>query len=76
MSIKPSTPKGTRDFTSEELSKRNYIKNILSALAVLSILEKTNNLKTNFFEKRVGEYALANKTKEEDSDIFDFSDAF
>ncbi len=32
--------------------------------------------KTNFFEKRVGEYALANKTKEEDSDIFDFSDAF
>ena len=29
MSIKPSTPKGTRDFTSEELSKRNYIKNIL-----------------------------------------------
>ena len=29
MSIKPSTPKGTRDFSSEELSKRNYIKNIL-----------------------------------------------
>ena len=26
--------------------------------------------KTNFFEKRVGEYALANKNKEED--IFDF----
>jgi ribonucleotide reductase beta subunit family protein with ferritin-like domain len=32
--------------------------------------------KTNFFEKRVGEYALANKVKEEDKDIFDLSDAF
>tara|TARA_X000000950_G_C13725068_1_gene581872 strand:- start:76 stop:969 length:894 start_codon:yes stop_codon:yes gene_type:complete len=32
--------------------------------------------KTNFFEKRVGEYALANKTKEEDKDIFDLTDAF
>ena len=32
--------------------------------------------KTNFFEKRVGEYALANKVKEEDKDIFDLTDAF
>jgi ribonucleotide reductase beta subunit family protein with ferritin-like domain len=32
--------------------------------------------KTNFFEKRVGEYALANKVKEDNNDIFDFSDAF
>ncbi len=32
--------------------------------------------KTNFFEKRVGEYALANKVKEEDKDIFDLNDAF
>ena len=32
--------------------------------------------KTNFFEKRVGEYALANKVKEEDKDIFDLDDAF
>ena len=30
--------------------------------------------KTNFFEKRVGEYALANKVKEEDEDIFDLND--
>ena len=32
--------------------------------------------KTNFFEKRVGEYALANKVKEEDKDIFDLNDVF
>ena len=34
--------------------------------------------KTNFFEKRVGEYALANKVKEEDNDmnIFDLTDEF
>lgn len=34
--------------------------------------------KTNFFEKRVGEYALANKVKEEDNDmnIFDLTDDF
>ncbi len=32
--------------------------------------------KTNFFEKRVGEYALANKVKEQDKDIFDLTDAF
>ena len=31
--------------------------------------------KTNFFEKRVGEYALADKEKPED-DCFDFSAAF
>ena len=30
--------------------------------------------KTNFFEKRVAEYALADKTKKDD--IFDFSDDF
>ena len=30
--------------------------------------------KTNFFEKRVGEYALATKTK--DSTVFDLDDAF
>ena len=29
MSLKPSTPKGTRDFSSKVLSKRNYLKNIL-----------------------------------------------
>ena len=29
MSIKPSTSKGTRDFSSEEIVKRNYIKNKL-----------------------------------------------
>ena len=29
MAIKPTTPKGTRDFSSEEIFKRNYIKNIL-----------------------------------------------
>ena len=29
MSIKPSTSKGTRDFYSEEIAKRNYIKQIL-----------------------------------------------
>ncbi|MEK9614107.1 MAG: histidine--tRNA ligase [Flavobacteriaceae bacterium] len=29
MAIKPSTPKGTRDFSAIEISKRNYIKNIL-----------------------------------------------
>ena len=29
MSIKPSTLKGTRDFSSEEIAKRNYIKKIL-----------------------------------------------
>jgi len=34
--------------------------------------------KTNFFEKRVGEYALANKVKEQDNDmnIFDLTDEF
>jgi ribonucleotide reductase beta subunit family protein with ferritin-like domain len=30
--------------------------------------------KTNFFEKRVGEYALANK--QVDDDVFDLSDNF
>jgi ribonucleotide reductase beta subunit family protein with ferritin-like domain len=30
--------------------------------------------KTNFFEKRVGEYALATKTKT--ADVFDFNAAF
>jgi ribonucleotide reductase beta subunit family protein with ferritin-like domain len=30
--------------------------------------------KTNFFEKRVGEYALANKTI--DDDVFDLTDSF
>ena len=29
MTIKPTIPKGTRDFSSEEISKRNYIKSIL-----------------------------------------------
>ena len=29
MSIKPSTSKGTRDFSSEEIIKRNYIKDKL-----------------------------------------------
>jgi len=29
MSLKPTTPKGTRDFSSEVLSKRNYLKMIL-----------------------------------------------
>ena len=29
MSIKPSTLKGTRDFSSEEIARRNYIKKIL-----------------------------------------------
>ena len=29
MSIKPSTSKGTRDFSSKEIAKRNYIKDIL-----------------------------------------------
>ena len=29
MAIKPATSKGTRDFSSEELAKRTYIKNIL-----------------------------------------------
>ena len=29
MSIKPTIPKGTRDFSSEEIFKRNYIKDIL-----------------------------------------------
>tara|TARA_X000000368_G_scaffold416174_1_gene409505 strand:- start:18110 stop:19090 length:981 start_codon:yes stop_codon:yes gene_type:complete len=32
--------------------------------------------KTNFFEKRVGEYALANKKVDEKVDIFDFSEGF
>jgi ribonucleoside-diphosphate reductase subunit M2 len=32
--------------------------------------------KTNFFEKRVGEYALANKKVNEKVDIFDFSEGF
>ena len=29
MAIKPTIPKGTRDFSSEEIFKRNYLKNIL-----------------------------------------------
>ena len=29
MSLKPTTPKGTRDFSSKVLSKRNYLKMIL-----------------------------------------------
>jgi len=29
MSFKPTTPKGTRDFSSKVLSKRNYLKMIL-----------------------------------------------
>jgi histidyl-tRNA synthetase len=29
MAIKPATLKGTRDFSSIEISKRNYIKNTL-----------------------------------------------
>lgn len=32
--------------------------------------------KTNFFEKRVGEYALANKEIISESDVFDFNDQF
>lgn len=32
--------------------------------------------KTNFFEKRVGEYALANKEIKSESDIFNMSDCF
>jgi ribonucleoside-diphosphate reductase subunit M2 len=32
--------------------------------------------KTNFFEKRVGEYALANKMVDDKIDIFDFSEGF
>ena len=32
--------------------------------------------KTNFFEKRVGEYALANKNIEEDKDVFSFDSVF
>ncbi|MBL30735.1 MAG: histidine--tRNA ligase [Flavobacteriaceae bacterium] len=30
MSIKPNTPKGTRDFSSKVLSKRNYLKDIIT----------------------------------------------
>ena len=29
MAIKPATPKGTRDFSSTEIAKRNYIRAIL-----------------------------------------------
>jgi len=29
MSIKPATPKGTRDFSSDEIAKRNYLKTVL-----------------------------------------------
>ena len=29
MATKPSIPKGTRDFSSLEIAKRNYLKNIL-----------------------------------------------
>jgi len=29
MAIKPATPKGTRDFNSEEIARRNYLKNTL-----------------------------------------------
>ena len=31
MAIKPSTPKGTRDFSSVDIAKRNYLKNILQS---------------------------------------------
>ena len=31
MAIKPSTPKGTRDFSSQDIAKRNYLKNILQS---------------------------------------------
>ena len=31
MTIKPSTPKGTKDFSSEDIAKRNYLKNILQS---------------------------------------------
>ena len=31
MAIKPSTPKGTRDFSSYDVAKRNYLKNILQS---------------------------------------------
>lgn len=31
MTIKPSTPKGTRDFSSEDIAKRNYLKKILQS---------------------------------------------
>ena len=31
MAIKPTIPKGTRDFSSEEIFKRNYIKQILKS---------------------------------------------
>ena len=29
MAIKPSTPKGTRDFSATEIAKRNYIRTII-----------------------------------------------
>ena len=44
-------------------------KNPFSFMELISIEGKTN-----FFEKRVGEYALANK--QVDDDVFDFSDTF
>ena len=29
MPIKPTTPKGTRDFSSKEVARRNYLKQVL-----------------------------------------------
>ena len=48
MTIKPSTPKGTRDFSSADIAKRNYLKNILQ-----STFEEYgfNQLETPSFEK-------------------------
>ena len=45
------------------------VSNSLSYMELISIESKTN-----FFEKKVSEYALANKTKTEED--FDFSDDF
>ena len=50
-------------------NKIYYAKNPFDFMEMISIEGKTN-----FFEKRVGEYALATKKKEEN--IFDFEAAF
>ena len=67
------------EFVADRLIVQLGYDKIYNSSNPFSFMEKISmEGKTNFFEKRVGEYALANKVKEEDNDmnIFDLTDEF
>ena len=64
------------EFVADRLAVQLGVGKIFNAVNPFDWMEMISiEGKTNFFEKRVGEYALADKEKPED-DCFDFSAAF